>query len=183
MSASFEEFKKVCKRVCGLKGTPACKEESCLFIIHRDLVVVCDFEEIKKSLGVVSPSKAILGKEATLYPLPDSDYTNELFIAPIPDLTQKSTNNITVKYEKLKEETIMSSVQKIVDGYFGEEITIDANQVVDAFEKYRKKKVKPISRVSGTCPRCNETIYTTDNYCSNCGQHLDWSDNDARTTT
>lgn len=70
----------------------------------------------------------------------------------------------------------------------------DADRIIEALEKQTSRKVVPIesedetidmetgewnpyTRTDWTCPICGE--YTTpydDNFCSNCGQKLDWSE-------
>lgn len=49
-----------------------------------------------------------------------------------------------------------------------------------------KKKLTPMKpnmfsaegRIFYMCPLCGTIIYTNNNYCSNCGQAIDWGDND-----
>lgn len=153
-----------------------------------DLEPIADkFNEIG-NINAISKADILRGTELfkATFPLPDSDYTNELIDLRRP---QEITKAISVKYEKLKEDTIMSSVQKIVDGYFGEEITIDANQVIEAFSKYKKKKIIDrtiefdnrcrIRKIE--CPICgNHQLFKYQKFCGDCGQHLDWSEWDER---
>ena len=48
---------------------------------------------------------------------------------------------------------------------------------IQALEKQIPKKPKTDDRyVMYICPRCNEFIKINKNYCMNCGQKLDWSD-------
>ena len=48
---------------------------------------------------------------------------------------------------------------------------------IKALEKQIPKKPKTDDRyVMYICPRCNEFIKINKNYCMNCGQKLDWSD-------
>ena len=61
-------------------------------------------------------------------------------------------------------------------GNFGEQK--EAFQMaIQALEKQIPKKPKTDDRyVMYICPRCNEFIKINKNYCMNCGQKLDWSD-------
>jgi len=45
--------------------------------------------------------------------------------------------------------------------------------------KFKTKHVKVSIddyRIDDFCPTCDKELYTTSNYCPNCGQRLDWSD-------
>lgn len=179
MSAAFEEFKKVCKRVCCLRDTPSCEEETCLFLMNRpewEEHIKKIEEDVYKELGI---SEELIDK-LNAVGTPNIIFPDEIreALALQDEKLSKEVEIISVNYEKLKEETIMNSVQKIVDGYFGEEITIDANQVVDAFEKYRKKKPYKNGITRFSCPTCGHEVKKYYNYCLYCGQHLDWSAED-----
>ena len=51
------------------------------------------------------------------------------------------------------------------------------DMAIQAIEKQIPKKPKTDDRyVMYICPRCNEFIKINKNYCMNCGQKLDWSD-------
>ena len=57
-------------------------------------------------------------------------------------------------------------------------------EVREAVEKQKAKKAEKISKGDklrfGTCPCCERRISTVEggNYCQNCGQRLDWSEED-----
>ena len=56
---------------------------------------------------------------------------------------------------------------------FGEALTI----AINALEKQIPKKPKTDDRyVMYICPCCNDFIKVSHNCCQNCGQKLDWSD-------
>ena len=56
---------------------------------------------------------------------------------------------------------------------FGEALTI----AINALEKQIPKKPKTDDRyVMYICPCCNDFVKVSHNYCPNCGQKLDWSD-------
>ena len=56
---------------------------------------------------------------------------------------------------------------------FGEALTI----AINALEKQIPKKPKTDDRyVMYICPCCNDFIKVSHNCCQNCGQRLDWSD-------
>ena len=56
---------------------------------------------------------------------------------------------------------------------FGEALTI----AINALEKQIPKKPKTDDRyVMYICPCCNDFIKVNHNYCTNCGQAIDWSD-------
>ena len=49
--------------------------------------------------------------------------------------------------------------------------------VVEAIRKQKKKKVEPYSRGRVKCPICgNHQLFMYQDYCGDCGQHLDWSE-------
>lgn len=49
--------------------------------------------------------------------------------------------------------------------------------VINALEKQIPKKPKTDDRyIMYICPCCNDFIKVNHNYCTNCGQKLDWSD-------
>lgn len=65
---------------------------------------------------------------------------------------------------------------KCLDDYYKE--SFDTLQ--ELVDKETPKKVKPFpnSFYIKTCPNCSSTLETKRNYCDNCGQRLDWGDED-----
>ena len=52
------------------------------------------------------------------------------------------------------------------------------DMAIKALEKQIPKKPKTDNRyIMYICPYCNDFVKVSHNYCQNCGQKLDWSDN------
>ena len=67
--------------------------------------------------------------------------------------------------------------EKLYNGIFNDKI--DAFDVtISALEKQIPKKVEEYLTSSFCCPVCTNVLSKYSIYCSNCGQALDWSDNE-----
>lgn len=51
-------------------------------------------------------------------------------------------------------------------------------QFIDTQRKMYRKKFGKQARYDGVCPTCKKGVYPHYNYCSNCGQRLEWGDED-----
>ena len=63
---------------------------------------------------------------------------------------------------------------------YGDKEYLTMKLAVEAVEKQIPKKPKKYPLADGQCPCCNSVFYSdwkpTENYCHNCGQEIDWSD-------
>jgi len=108
-------------------------------------------------------------------------------------------HKVSVKFNAHTDDHIIKAVQTVVGNHFTDDISIDKEKVIDAFDKYQKKHVRCNCKehiydnyvcfvAQFICPTCGCVIATrtSDNgppkftsvknkhYCSECGQHLDW---------
>ena len=61
---------------------------------------------------------------------------------------------------------------------FSEPVRSYAKMAVIALEKQIPKKVEEYLTSSFCCPACTSVLSRYSQYCSNCGQALDWSDSE-----
>ena len=83
--------------------------------------------------------------------------------------------------EKLVEQAISHFWYGVSHDIFSEPVTTYAKLAIDSLEKQIPKK--PIEKYTdhdgteaGLCPFCNEGVDEKMNFCSYCGQAIDWSD-------
>lgn len=105
-------------------------------------------------------------------------------ILETPELpVYKLTYNISAKIDKNVDALITKTISDAVDGHIYGEILINKNKVVEAFDKYLAKRVLRKDVAAGDskypilyvgCPSCHKSLTGHENYCPDCGQHLDW---------
>ena len=88
------------------------------------------------------------------------------------------------------EQEIIDELQECLDIGNNDKIALYPEEVqmcIDALEKQIKKKIEryscnTIGEMTFNCPSCNLEYYVTDyedfNYCPNCGQKIDWNEED-----
>ena len=86
------------------------------------------------------------------------------------------------------EQEIIDELQECLDIGDNDRIALYSEEVqmcIDALEKQIAKKIEryssnTIGEMTFNCPSCNLEYYVTDyedfNYCPNCGQKIDWSE-------
>lgn len=98
-------------------------------------------------------------------------------IGPITNIAAE----IITKYVELKDNIIMQSIRNISDPMH-EEILIDKWKVREALDNFVKRPVEVRTSLENGrrrvhCPSCdNHQLFEYCNFCSECGQHLDWED-------
>lgn len=64
----------------------------------------------------------------------------------------------------------------------GREVGTACDMAIEALEKQIPKKYKLIHPCKSVnyyqCPACDGLLHINENYCGNCGQFMDWSDNE-----
>ncbi len=188
------EYKTPCKVVNGLPtyqctcgdniATHRCSEEKCPFMTVINAPVLSkECRAIKESLERSDEPKTEF-KKVTLDRADVIDSVEyDVFDSPEAKYTSRLVHTVNVKFNAHTDDQIMKAIHTIVGEHFTCDISIDKEKVIEAFDRYQKKKVKKIHyktangpMASYCCPVCDKTLLgaVEEKYCLRCGQHLDW---------
>ena len=90
--------------------------------------------------------------------------------------TYQFTHDIHIRVCEDLDEAIIHALQ-MVGGDIHHEFLVDKHKVADMLRRSRPTAVVKDDHPFKTlysCPNCERKIFTTENFCSRCGQALDW---------
>ena len=106
--------------------------------------------------------------------------TNAEAKAKIKKLLMAEIDRLPSHYDIDIKEEVYSDIAEVNE-------LLELNKIVSEAFKALERQIpkKPICREQGTtvilngvCPKCSNVVHAYDNYCSFCGQKLNWSDED-----
>lgn len=182
MSASFEEFKKVCKhrsgnncRYWGLDGL-GCEESECLYVKEQTKIdgIMENYMERKNRYSKCScymeeHERCRGTKELDLVDCGGNEFNCKLYA----NVREKAETNYIYRPQPTSEPS------PLYQGY------LQPDELLKAISNYKKQKVKKYYldiEGRGTvyhteCPTCHSLVgLRNENFCANCGQHLDWGE-------
>ena len=128
-------------------------------------------DEIRKDTVIVRNDGGYFGT------IPSEVITGELPSAQPERTGQKMTNaeaieTLIANYPDACFEQLREAVDAAIEALKAQPETIRPAWKAD--DRYVKNMFQPFPY----CPKCNHYLITGDNYCSVCGRHIDWSEDD-----
>lgn len=183
MSASFEEFKRVCKHQsagnCGHKDSDGlkCSESVCPYAKEQTKIdrIMDNYMERKNRYSKCScymeeHERCRGTKELDLVDCGGNEFNCKLYA----NVREKAETNYIYRPQPTSEPS------PLYQGY------LQPDELLKAISNYKKKKVvideydndginRPIW--SSKCPTCDQLVgLRNENFCAHCGQHLDWGE-------
>lgn len=110
-----------------------------------------------------------------------TEKTEDILAFPETPIT-KLTLNFKAKIDERVDDIIMNTISDVVNNEIDSTLIINKNMIKEAISKHVAKKVVTKQTdydghpfIFTLCPSCEKSLFTQENYCRDCGQHLDWS--------